>query len=65
MLKFFQDVSHNLARKSSGKRYSDAVKDLYTWLRIKGGPRIVKMLAMNFDGPGGFKLHNCSVIVNG
>lgn len=52
VLSFITDISANIRRKTSGKRYSLAMKDFYSWLRIKGGPRIIKFMQDNLDGPG-------------
>ena len=52
VLSFITDISANLHRKTRGKRYTDSLKDLYTWLRIKGGPRVIRFLQDNMDGPG-------------
>ena len=52
VLSFITDISANIRRKTSGKRYSLAMKDFYSWLQIKGGPCIIKFMQDNLDGPG-------------
>lgn len=51
VLSFITDISANLKRSTTGKRYSQAMKDLFSWIQIKGGPRMVKFLEDNLDGP--------------
>ena len=45
------DISSNIRRKANGKRYTEALKNFYSWIRIKGGPRVVKSMQKNLDGP--------------
>ena len=52
VLSFLTDISSNIRRKANGKRYTEALKDFYSWIRIKGGPRVVKFMQENLDGPG-------------
>lgn len=52
VMSFLTDISANIRRKANGKRYTDALKDFYTWIRIKGGPRVIKFMQDNLDGPG-------------
>lgn len=54
ILSFMTDISANIRRRSNGKRYTAAMKDFYAWIRIKGGPRMIRFLQDNLDGPGTF-----------
>ena len=51
ILKFLQNISQNLCRKSKGQRYNGYTKELYDAVRIIGGPRTSVFLAKNLLGP--------------
>ena len=52
VLEFSGNVTANLRRKNTGKRYNDVSTKFYESLIIMGGPRIVKFVADNLQGPG-------------
>lgn len=52
VLEFIGNVTANLRRKNTGKRYNDVSTKFYESLIIMGGPRIAKFVADNLQGPG-------------
>ena len=57
VLSFITDIKANLHRKTRGKCFTDSLNDLYTWMRIKGGPLVIRFLQDNMDGPGNYRLN--------
>ena len=50
-LKFLKDITANMKKKVSGRRYGALSKQIYDALRIIGGPRSTRLIAQNLCGP--------------
>jgi hypothetical protein len=46
------DVIKNFTRLTRGSKFSQTTRDFYTVLNVWGGPRLVKFVSNNLEGPG-------------
>ena len=51
MWQYLQDVAKNMNREGTSRRWSEGTKQLFTGLKLMGGQRMPKVLAMNVSGP--------------